>query len=167
MTIRIEHLPILLTMMEITIAQQIDQLDKVRALLWEYARLRHFDAALGDYKAEFAGLPGKYAGPAGCLVLATWEGQAAGCVAFRRLDEKYCEMKRLYVSPSFRGKKISIYLVERLLAEAAKANYSFMRLDSHPWMAAAQALYQHFDFKPISAYNDNPTPGILFFEREL
>lgn len=154
-------------MIEITIANNIDSLDRVRALLWEYARLRNFDAALGDYASEFAGLPGKYAGPSGCLVLATWEGQAAGCVAFRKLDEKYCEMKRLYVSPSFRGKKISISLVERLLVEAAKADYRFMRLDSHPWMAAAQSIYEHFSFTPIPAYNDNPTPGILFFERAL
>ncbi len=154
-------------MIEITIANNIDRLDKVSALLWEYARLRDFDAALGDYEAEFTGLPGKYAAPEGCLVLATWEGQAAGCVAFRKLDEKYCEMKRLYVSPNFRGKKISIRLVERLIQEAAKADYSFMRLDSHPWMAAAQSIYEHFGFDPISAYNDNPTPGILFFERKL
>lgn len=154
-------------MIEITIVNNKDRLDKVSALLWEYARLRDFDAALGDYEAEFTGLPGKYAAPEGCLVLATWEGQAAGCVAFRKLDEKYCEMKRLYVSPDFRGKKISIHLVERLIQEAAKADYSFMRLDSHPWMAAAQSIYKHFDFDPISAYNDNPTPGILFFERKL
>ena len=154
-------------MIEITIAHNRSSLDKVSALLWEYARLRDFDAASGDYQAEFTGLPGKYAAPEGCLVLATWEGQAAGCVAFRKLDEKYCEMKRLYVSPDFRGKKISIHLVERLLEEAAKADYSFMRLDSHPWMAAAQGIYEHFDFKPISAYNNNPTPGILFFERKL
>ncbi|MEZ5040346.1 MAG: GNAT family N-acetyltransferase [Saprospiraceae bacterium] len=154
-------------MLNIQIANTPARLEKVKFLLWEYARFRNFDAALGDYEAEFNGLPGKYGPPDGSLVLATWEGQAAGCVAFKKLDENYCEMKRLYVSPSFRGKKIGFAMVERLLEEAILCRYQFMRLDSHPWMAVAQGIYQHFGFERIEAYNDNPTPGILFFEKRL
>ena len=153
----------------LTIEKAVNEtsLGQVRQLLWEYARLRNFDQALGDYKTEFEQLPGKYAPPDGCLLLASIAGQAAGCVAYRQLDDEYCEMKRLYVSPAFRTRRIGKALVEQLILSARARPYRYMRLDSHPWMVHAQRIYEHFDFRPIAAYNDNPTPGILFFEKAL
>ncbi|MBX2877120.1 MAG: GNAT family N-acetyltransferase [Saprospiraceae bacterium] len=154
-------------MLSTLIATTSEEVSQVRELLWEYARMRNFDPAMGNYEAEFAGLPGKYGPPGGCLILAQWEAKAAGCVAFKALDNSYCEMKRLYVSPKFRGKQIGKALVQHLLKEAQRQSYRYMRLDSHPWMASAQGIYRHFGFEPISAYNDNPTPGIRFFEKSL
>ncbi len=154
-------------MLNTVIATAEKEVSQVRKLLWEYARMRNFDPAMGNYEAEFAELPGRYGPPGGCLILAQWEGQAAGCVAFKSLDSKYCEMKRLYVSPKFRGKQIGKALVQHLLKEARRQSYQYMRLDSHPWMTSAQGIYGHFGFESIPAYNNNPTPGIRFFEKVL
>ncbi|MFN8561420.1 MAG: GNAT family N-acetyltransferase [Anaerolineae bacterium] len=44
--------------------------------------------------------------------------EAAGCVAFYRLDEQTCELKRLWTRPQFRGKRIGRALVRRLIDEA-------------------------------------------------
>lgn len=154
-------------MLSTQIATTEEDLQQLRHLLWEYARLRDFDAALGNYEQELASLPGAYGPPKGRLILARWSDQAAGCVAFKALDDQYCEMKRLYVSPDFRGKKIGRALVAHLLEEARSLSYQYMRLDSHPWMKSAQNIYEYFGFQPIAAYNNNPTPGILFFEKIL
>ncbi|NRB54028.1 MAG: GNAT family N-acetyltransferase [Saprospiraceae bacterium] len=154
-------------MLHTMIATADKEVSQVRELLWEYARMRNFDPAMGNYEKEFAELPGRYGPPGGCLILAQWEGLAAGCVAFKSLDSNYCEMKRLYVSPKFRGKQIGRALVEHLLKEAIGQSYQYIRLDSHPWMTSAQGIYHHFGFQPIPAYNDNPTPGIRFFEKKL
>lgn len=148
-------------------AGQPDRLAAVRALLYQYGQERHFDAALGNYTAELNDLPGCYAPPAGALLLATFQQHAAGCVAFRLLNQATCEMKRLYVAPVFRGRGIARQLIQELLYTGRKAGYRSMRLDSHPHMLAAQHLYQAFGFRQIDAYNDNPTPGIRFFERML
>lgn len=142
-------------------------LQAVRDLLYEYFELRIFDAALGDYKGELAGLPGAYAAPEGSLLLATWQEKPAGCVAFRRLDTSYCEMKRMFVRPILRGKGIGKALFKGILQAAQEADYTYMRLDTHPSMKAAQALYQSYGFVEIDRYNDNPIPGIRFFELKL
>lgn len=55
------------------------------------------------YADEIRDLEAKYGRPEGRLYLALWEGEAAGCIALRKLDEQRCEMKRLYVRPAFRG----------------------------------------------------------------
>ncbi len=149
---------------------QIDEpkvIQDFRDLLWEYGSSRKFDAALAGYQAELDGLPGKYGSPGGCGLIAYQQLQPAACIAYRRLDQDYCEMKRLYVSPKFRGLGLGRQLVAALLKKAKTANYQFMRLDTHPSMLAAQGLYKSFGFKEIERYNDNPIPGIRFFEMSL
>lgn len=151
-------------MLVIEVAQNQEQIQGVRQLLEEYGELRQHDAALGDYTLELTKLPGKYAPPEGSLLLATWNGAAAGCVAFRKIGEGICEMKRMFVSPRFRKKGIGQALIEKIIEEAKNRPYEIMRLDTHPWMEAAQKLYQSFGFKEVEAYHYNPTPGIRFFE---
>jgi len=146
---------------------QAERLRQVRALLYQYGEERNFDAALGNFTAELDNLPGQYALPSGTLLLATLDKNPAGCIAFRALDHKICEMKRLSVAPKFRGQGIARWLIRQLLQRARTLGYSLMRLDSHPHMHAAIHLYRQFDFIEIEAYNHNPTPGIRFFERRL
>jgi putative acetyltransferase len=52
---------------------------------------------------ELATLPGIYVPPAGRLLLARHEGQAAGCIALKPHSAGAGELKRLYVRPAFRG----------------------------------------------------------------
>ncbi|MEM7659139.1 MAG: GNAT family N-acetyltransferase [Bacteroidota bacterium] len=148
-------------------ATSLPDIDAIRTLLRTYAESRGHDAALGDFEWEMKELPGKYGPPLGCLLLAKQEGVAAACVAFQPLEEGICEMKRMYVAPEFRGKGIARALCQALIEEAMAAGCTHMRLDTHPSMTAAQQLYQQLGFEEISRYNQNPTPGIRFFEKRL
>ena len=69
------------------------EIETARALLREYAASLGVDLCFQNFESELAGLPGDYAPPRGCLLLA-WDagGEAAGCVALRPLDERACEM---------------------------------------------------------------------------
>jgi len=113
------------------------------------------------------GLPGEYAPPDGELLLALYKDQAAGCVALHKISVGVCEMKRLYVPDNFQGKGIGKALVSEVIRIGRDRGYSLMRLDTHPWMAAAKSIYQACGFKEILAYRYNPTPGIRFFELDL
>lgn len=143
------------------------ELDAIRELFISYGLWRNHDAALGDFQKELDGLPGKYAPPQGALFLAEEDGQAAGMIAYQKIEEGICEMKRMYVLDEFRKKGIGKKLVEALITEAKNKGYERMRLDTHPRMKAAHHLYAQMGFYEIERYNQNPTPGIRFFEQML
>jgi ribosomal protein S18 acetylase RimI-like enzyme len=139
----------------------------VRSLFREYADGLGIDLDFQGFEAEMAGLPGKYAGAAGRLLLA-WSGAAAvGCVALRPLAGDSCEMKRLYVRPQVRGEQLGRRLAERICKEALEAGYSRICLDTLPTMGAAQKLYQSLGFKPTEPYVFNPIPGTRYLALDL
>jgi putative acetyltransferase len=119
------------------------------------------------FEDEVAGLPGRYAPPAGCLLLAMGGKVSAGCVAMRDLGGGTCEMKRLYVSPDHRGRGVARVLVEEVVRRAERAGYLRMVLDTMPEMAQAIALYQKHGFVETDPYWDDPTKRAVFMERPL
>src|SRR3954451_17745671 len=92
------------------------QIAIVRELFLEYAQSLGFSLCFQGFDRELAGLPGDYAPPSGRLILATQSGEAAGCIALHGLDAEHCEMKRLYVRPQFRGRRMGSNLAERIIA---------------------------------------------------
>lgn len=144
-----------------------DDLSVVRALFRDYATSLGVDLSFQNFDDELATLPGKYAPPAGRLLLA-WDGTTAvGCVAMRPIDATTAEMKRLYVHPSARGTQLGRRLAERICADARDAGYARICLDTLPTMTAAQALYRALGFVPIAPYVFNPIEGTQFLARDL
>jgi N-acetylglutamate synthase-like GNAT family acetyltransferase len=144
-----------------------NDLAQVRTLFREYADGLGVDLCFQGFDAELAELPGKYAAPAGRLLLAWHGGKVVGCVAMRGIDASTCEMKRLYVRPQARGEQLGRRLAERVCAEAREAGYSRICLDTLPMMISAQQLYRSLGFEPIEAYVFNPIPGSLFLGLNL
>ncbi|MDI3543669.1 MAG: hypothetical protein PWP57_1274 [Candidatus Atribacteria bacterium] len=150
----------------LTDLKERDLLD-VRELLIEYAKWLNLDLSFQGFSEEINTLPGRYSPPEGALILARVGEVAAGCVALRRLSPEVCEMKRLFVRSSFQGMGIGKQLVMRIIEEAIKRGYKFMRLDTLSFMKAARKLYTEMGFYPISPYYDNPLEGAEFMELNL
>jgi putative acetyltransferase len=151
-----------------TQAESPAQLAQARELFLEYARSLSFNLDFQNFDAELATLPSHYAPPDGSLLLAEYENQLAGCVALHKLDATTCEMKRLYVRPQFRGKRLGLALANRLIAEARAIGYQRMRLDTvEPVMKDAVAMYRKLGFREIAPYCANPMPGALYMELDL
>lgn len=148
-------------------AESGEHLEEVRILFGEYAASLGFDLDFQDFDEEMASLPGDYAPPEGCILLARYIGKTVGCVALRALEPKACEMKRLYVRPKFRGKGIGRILSENIVAEARRAGYTAMRLDTVASMMTARALYCSMGFKEIKPYRFNPLDDAVFMELAL
>jgi len=140
---------------------------EVHTLFEEYAASLEVDLCFQGFEQELAALPGDYARPHGRLLLAWWNDEVAGCVALRRIDPNICEMKRLYVRPSYRSHGVGRALALRVIGEARQAGYRSMRLDSLPSMKSALRLYRTLGFQNIASYRDNPVEGTAFLELQL
>jgi len=111
--------------------------DEVRELIEEYAASLAIDLSFQNFDDELAHLDAFYE----TMLLARIDGEPAGCVALRRIDDATCEMKRLYVRPRFRGHDLGRKLAERIIAVARESGYARMLLDTLPSMSSARALY--------------------------
>jgi len=126
------------------------------------------DLCFQGFEEELRTLPGKYAMPDGRLLLAFADGRPAGCIAMRKLEDRICEMKRLYLRAEARGLGLGTMLVEKLIEDARTLGYQKMRLDTHPpKMGKAVSIYESHGFYPISPYYVNPHEGVLFLEKAL
>lgn len=154
-------------MLEIVSAQTSEDLEQVQVLWREYADSLDFNLDFQNFHEELTNLPGDYAKPAGCLLLAKYRDELAGCVALRQLSHSICEMKRLYIRPEFRGLGIGRALAEAIVEQARAIGYTRMRLDTAPSMEAAKALYRSLGFWRIDPYTYNPIEGAVFMELQL
>ena len=150
------------------IIEESKELDVIRDLFREYEKELNEDICFQSFDEELKDPLKKYGPPSGDLVLAYWEDEIAGCIALTSMKEPgACEMKRLYVKPSFRKNKIGRLLIEELLSSAKERNYKRMRLDTFLKLQAAIHLYQQYGFANISAYYDNPLSGVVYMEKTL
>ena len=142
-----------------------EHIEQVRTLFLEYAQSLSFSLCFQSFDEEVRTLPGPYAPPTGLLLLARSGGEPGGCVGLRGLEDKVCEMKRLYVRPNFRGKRLGRMLVDRVIAEARQSGYERMRLDTiASSMQHAVELYRRTGFQEIAPYRANPIEGALYME---
>jgi putative acetyltransferase len=159
-------------MLRIEQASSDDQIALARELFLEYAKALSVDLCFQDFTSELQELPGKYAFPAGRLLLVYYNDAAAserlaGCGALRPLSAEICEMKRLYVRPEFRGRGIGRALTLALLSAAREIGYHALRLDTLPEMREAHKLYEELGFREIAPYCANPVEGVRYLELDL
>jgi len=141
---------------------------QARELFQEYAQSLGVNLCFQNFEQELAGLPGHYAPPDGRLLLAEYDGQLAGCVALHKWEDGVCEMKRLYLRPSFRGKGLGRAIAEKIIVEARGIGYRRMRLDTiEPLMKDAVEMYRKLGFREIAPYRPNPIAGAMYMEFQL
>ena len=139
-------------------------LEDLRILFGEYARMVAEALCFQNFDQELEALPGLYAPPGGVLLIARDGEAAAGCVALRQLDAGSGEMKRMYVRDAYRGSGLGRRLALAVIEEARKRKYGRVVLDTLPKLAPAIALYRDLGFRETDPYLASPTPGAICFE---
>ena len=120
-----------------------------------------------NYDDELKHLEKKYGLPYGRLYLVYYNNEVAGCIGLKKIDEKNCEMKRLYVRPKFRGKQIGEQLIEKIIKDAKEIGYSYMLLDTLPFLKGAIYLYKKYGFYEIASYNNSTMDTSIYMKLDL
>jgi putative acetyltransferase len=163
---------------EIAPARWPEDTEQARALLTNYGEYLASSPSgaagvcIPGYEAELRGLQGKYVGKEADLLLARVKGEGAGCVAITRRvltdGTDAAEMKRLWVEPRFRGHGIGLGLVGSAIDWARAHECSAMVLDTvNEAMPEAAELYRSLGFEEITRFNENPVPGVRFYQLML
>lgn len=142
----------------------------VRALFDEYAASLDVDLSFQDFARELTELPGDYAAPHGCLLVADDGDRIVGCVALRSLaggDAAQGEIKRLYVRPVARSRGVGRELALAVITRAGAIGYRSIKLDTLASMRSARALYSSLGFRECAPYYRNPLPGTSYMELAL
>ena len=143
-------------------------LEDIRTLFLEYARGLNFNLCFQNFDRELEELPGAYGLPHGRLILCEVDGRPAGCIAVKPLGSGVCELKRLFVRPEFRRRKLGLKLTQHIIDEARSIGYTVMRLDTiRGTMDNAIALYESVGFRETPAYYHNPIPNAFYMELHL
>lgn len=95
-------------------------------------------------------------GRGGTFLVVFEDGNPVAGGGLKRLDDKACEIKRMYVVPEARGRGHASRLLKALEDEARRMGYAIARLDTGVHQPHAQRLYERAGYQPIGNFNANP-----------
>jgi ribosomal protein S18 acetylase RimI-like enzyme len=117
---------------------------------------------------EADNLPGEYAAPKGCILLAEDKDEIAGCIAISEITAGLCELKRIYVKPQFRRIGIGKRLADAVIEKAVQLKYKRMRLDTNNGLLiGAKELYISLGFKETGHIEGSPLKSSVHMELKL
>jgi ribosomal protein S18 acetylase RimI-like enzyme len=150
--------------LEITHAQSPKDIDLIRQLFIEYHNWLNEDVCFQNFQAELNNLPDGYE----CLLLAKYNGLICGAIGLTRLkDSDICEMKRLYVRPTFQRKGIGHALTLEIIQKAYEIGFTKVTLNTLPHLSPAIKMYEKLGFITPTLSPENPSNQVIYMEKIL
>lgn len=154
-------------MLEYKIVDNLESYGIAKELFREYAHEINVDLSFQRFEEELESLSSMYAPPHGGIILCKQDVRYAGSIAIRKIDKEICELKRMYVRPSFRKLGIGKSLIFFATKLAKDLGYKKIRLDTLNYMHPAIKLYEEAGFNKIEPYYFNPNKTAVFFEKQI
>ena len=104
----------------------------------------------------------KFAEQDGRLLLVQVDGEIAGTISLRKIRRDCGEIKRMYIKPEFRGKKLGNLMIEKVISISEENGFSKLFLDTSLFMSSAVSLYKKFGFKETDSYPECIVPKELW-----
>jgi GNAT superfamily N-acetyltransferase len=90
----------------------------------------------------------------GAFLVAYVDGKSVGCGAVRLNEPGLAEIKRLYVDPTVRGRRVGRQIVDALEVQARGLGVKRIVLETGPRQPDAIAMYTHAGFHEIPLYGE-------------
>jgi ribosomal protein S18 acetylase RimI-like enzyme len=103
--------------------------------------------------------------PLGLLLIAYLEKKPVGCGALKFHPDGIGEIKRMWVSPSVRGKGLGKQLLRALEDSARGAGMSVLHLETNKSLVEAIHLYSKSGYNEVKAFNKEPYAHHWFEKR--
>jgi N-acetylglutamate synthase-like GNAT family acetyltransferase len=94
----------------------------------------------------------------GVLYLIESDGQLAGMAGLRLIRAGVGEVKRVFIRPEFRGRKLGEHALRRILADASDRGWPTLFLETGPFMTSAHRIYEACGFVNRSPYPEAEVP---------
>ena len=102
------------------------------------------------------------------FVAARSDGRVCGCGAIVRRGAEYAEVKRMYVEPWARGRRLGARILLHLEALVAVEGFSLSRLEAGDRQPEALRLYGRSGYRPIGPFGGYPRGRTsVFMEKTL
>ena len=106
--------------------------------------------------------------PAVTFLVAWYAGEAVGCGAILADPRGWGEVKRMFVQPEQRGKRLGARMLSRLEDVARAAELPLVRLETGIHNKDALALYRRAGFVDCAPFGDYaPDPLSVFMEKHV
>jgi GNAT superfamily N-acetyltransferase len=92
----------------------------------------------------------------GIFLVASVDGEPAGCAGLQRLDADTAELRRVFVREPARGRGVARALLVEVQEAARGLGFRRIRLDTGDRLPEARALFLGIGFRDIDDYNGNP-----------
>ena len=148
---------------EVVDARSAEAIEAIRSYFTELDA--QFAAGFNDWAALTEGAA-DFDPPAGAFYLVRIDGDVAGCGGVRTLEPGIGEIKRMWISPSHRGKGLARRLLAELESAIAAMGHHTVRLDTNATLTPAITMYESSGYRSIERYNDNPDAE-RWFEKQL
>jgi GNAT superfamily N-acetyltransferase len=100
--------------------------------------------------------PQELSPPDGGFVVLIEHGRPVAGGGVKGLDDRACEIKRMYVVPDARGRGVGRELLAALEALARDLGYAVARLDTGAKQPGARRMYERAGYASVPDYNGNP-----------
>ncbi len=112
--------------------------------------------------------PAEVAPGVGVFLVARWSGRPIGCGAVRRYDHEAAEIKRMYVLPEARGRRLAGRILAALEEHARHLGAQRLVLETGARQPEAIAVYTRAGFVPIPRFGAYANaPASLCFGKQL
>lgn len=121
----------------------------VKKLFLEYSQIKGAESCFVSFDKELADLEVFYSG--GAILVGYEEDLPIACIALKKLDNKTCEAKRLFIKPEYRGRGYARIMMNTMLDRARELGFSEVTFTTKPSvMQIGYGLYKRMGFEEVS-----------------
>ncbi|MBI5243214.1 MAG: GNAT family N-acetyltransferase [Elusimicrobia bacterium] len=123
--------------------------DRITRLISDALREYGLPLYLDTVDSDLNDISGSYFAAGGFFdVLEDADRAIVGCVGLRPADRSACELRRMYLQASWRGKGLDKSLLEHAVGRAKALGFSRIRLETASALKEAIGLYTRYGFRP-------------------